>query len=366
MTRLARYVFGRWAGLSLLLLLVVGGVLLALTVVESLRWTRDVPLGQVLHWVALQVPAVMVRVLPVAVLTASAIVVGELVASREALAMRAGGVRVARVLRPWWPTLLVVAGAGLAASEWLVPVAEQRAAELWWRITEDRSATFRLARRELHLPGGITLRFERYDDAGDRLLQVRVRQVNATSVEVVRAASATWDGAVLHVEGGDRVTLALGALDRSDLDAESTLAALAAGPQPVETVTLSETRAETVARLSGGTVGDGRSMSRHWQVANDPGSSYGARRWAALMLHEKLASAFGSLSLALATAVIGLRYASSVTMAFGFATAVGLSWFVLIAAGQWLVVAGLLPPWLGPWGVHLLVLGVTLLASARR
>lgn len=366
MSRLQRDLWSRWIGVGLLLSVVLATVLVALTVADSLRWTREVPLQQVLHWVGLQVPAVLVRVLPVAFLTASAIVIGDLVASLEVLAVRAGGVRVGRLLRPWWPSLLVLAAVSLAASQWLVPAAERDAAELWWGITEGRPAMHRLVRTDLRLPASTTVRFERYDARADLLRSLRVTVLEGDRVSVIRAATARWQGTRLTLDDGTRVTLALSALDRHDLTAAELLGELAIGPEPVEAIELSEARAETVARYSGGTVGDGRSLTRHWQVANDPGSSYGARRWAELMLHEKLAAAAGSLTLTFAAVVMSLRYARSVTMAFGLATVVGLGWFVLGAAGQWLVVSALLPPWLGAWAGHLVVLAATVLVSMRR
>ncbi len=366
MTCLQRDLWRRWLGLGALLTVVLATVLLALTVADSLRWTRTVPLQQVLHWVVLQLPAVLVRVLPVAMLTSSAIVIGDLVASREALAVRAGGVRVRRLLRPWWPSLALIVAASVALSQWLVPGAERQAAELWWTITEGSPAMHRLARTELRLPQATTVRFARYDERTDTLHGLRVTRLEDDRVIVVRATTARWQGRRLTLAGGTRVVLHLDALERDERDPEALLSALATGPEPVEAIALSEERSETVARYSGGTFGDGRSLSRQWQVANDPGSSYGARRWAALVLHEKLAAAAGSLTLTFGAAVIALRYARSVTMAFGLATTVGLGWFVLAAAGQWLVVSALVPPWLGAWAGHLLVLAATVAVSARR
>lgn len=366
MTRLERSLLQRWLGLALPLLFVIATVLVAITVAGSLQWTRDVPAHQVLLWVSLQFPAVVVRVAPVVFLTASALVIGDLTASREALAARAGGVRVARLLWPWWGALLVVAGLSLAASQWWVPTSEQRAAELWWSITEDRPATFRLRGTDLRLPEATVLRFERYDEADDVLIDVRVTRAEGDAVQVVRASRAVWEGRELRLQGGTSVTLALAALDRGDLSVEAVLGALVTGPLALESFTLPEERAETVARFSGGTVGDGRSLTRHAFVAGDPGSSYGVRRWAAFSFHERLAAAFAPLVLAFATMLLGLRHAPSTVVAFGIATSVGIAWLVVGAVGHWLVVAALVPPWLGAWFGHLVVGAVSAVALLRR
>ena len=366
MTRLERSLLRRWLGLALPLLLVIATVLVAITVAGSLQWTRDVPAHQVLLWVALQFPAVVVRVAPVVFLTASALVIGELTASREALAARAGGVHVARLLWPWWGALLVVAGLSLAASEWWVPAAERRAAELWWSITEDRPATFRLRGADLRLPEATVLRFDRYDEVSDVLRDVRVTKTEGDAVQVVRASRAVWEGRELRLEGGTSVALALDALDRGDLAVEDVLDALVSGPTTLDALTLPEERAETIARFSGGTVGDGRALSRHAFVAADPGSSFGVRRWAAFSFHERLAAAFAPLLLTFATMLFGLRHAPSAVVAFGIATTVGIAWLVVGAVGHWLVVAALVPPWLGAWFGHLVVGAVSAAALWRR
>jgi lipopolysaccharide export LptBFGC system permease protein LptF len=366
MKRLERYLLVRWLGLALPLLLAISTVLVAITVAGSLQWTRDVPAHLVLQWVSLQFPAVLVRVAPVVFLTAGALLIGDVTATREAMAARAGGVRVSRALRPWWGVLLVAAVLSLVASQWLVPTAERRAAELWWSITEGRPATFRLRGVDLRLPEATTLRFERYDEASDVLLDVRVTTLEGDTVRVVRAASATWQGTRLELADGVRVSLALAALDRPELGADAVLGALVDGPVPIASVTLPELRAESVARFSGGTAGDGRSLSRHLFIAGDRGSSYGARQWAAFSFHERLAAAFAPLVLTFATMVVGLRHAPSAVVAFGIATTVGIAWLAVGAVGNWLVVASLVPPWFGAWFGHLIVAAVGAVAALRR
>lgn len=365
MRRLQRHLLARWLGVALPMLAVIAALLLALTIGDSLRWTRDVPAAQVLEWVLLQLPAILVRVAPVVFLTASALVIGELSARREALAARAGGVHVARLLRPWWVVLVLVGLTSLAASEWWVPAAERRAAELWWQITEGRPATFRLRGLDLQLGDGTALRFARYDEAADVLLDVRVTRTEGALLAVTRAERARWDEHGLRFEGATRTLLDLGALDRG-LGAEATLAALVDGPAPLEALALPEARSETVARYSGGTVGDGRSLTRQFQVANDPGSAYGARRWSAFVLHERIAAAFAPLVLTFGAAVIGLRSAPSVLVAFAVSASVGIGWFVLAALGHWLVVAVLLPPWAGAWLGQLVVIVVSAAVALRR
>lgn len=366
MRRLERYLLVRWLGIALPLLLVLTTVLVAITVASSLQWTRDVPGYLVLQWVFLQFPAVLVRVAPVVFLTASALLIGDVTATREAMATRAGGVPVSRALRPWWGVLLVVAGLSLAASQWLVPSAERRAAELWWSITEGRPATFRLRAIDLRFPEATTLRFERYDEVADVLGDVRVTTLEGATVRVVRAASATWQGTQLELGGGVSVSLDLAALDWPDRSADVVLGALVDGPAAVASVTLPEERAETVARFSGGTVGDGRTLMRHRFVAGDPGSSYGARQWAAFSFHERVAAAFAPLVLTFATMVVGLRHAPSTVVAFGIATSVGIAWLIVGAVGHWMVVAAFVPPWLGAWFGHIVAVAVGVVAARRR
>jgi lipopolysaccharide export system permease protein len=359
-TLLAFSLWRRWVVLAIGWCAVLAGLILALTVSDSLRWVRGADLGPVLQWVAMQVPAVVVRVMPVAALTATAITVGELVASRETVAMWAGGIRLGRIVRPWWPTLALVIAGSLAVSEWVTPWAEREASVLWWSITEDRPAMHRLVRQDLLMPQATSVRFERYEAATDRLRVVRVVAFDGDRVTVVTAESATWSANVLTLSEGSVVTLDLAALDRTTATPDRVADELTGGRSPLTTLELPEARSETVARYSGGTVGDGRSLSRQWFVAGDPGSAYVERRAAALRWHEKVASAFGSLTLAIATLTLAVSFARTVTRAFALASLAGLGWLIMAAAGQWLVVAGLVAPWVGAWSPH----GVTLVVLA--
>lgn len=360
MKLLAADLWRRWVVLVVSWGAVLTGLLLALMVSDSLRWVRGADLVKVLQWVAMQVPAVVVRVMPVATLTATAIAVGELVASRETIAMWAGGVRLGRIVRPWWPTLAAVVVSSLVVSEWVTPWAERQASVLWWSITEERPAIHRLVRRDLVMPRGTVVRFERYDAATDRVRGLRVVVTDGTRVRVVTAESAAWSGTEMFLSGGAAVTLDLAALDLTAVTVNEVAEALTAGRLPIEAVEVSEARSETVARYSGGTIGDGRSLSRQWSVANDPGSPYVERRAAALTWHEKVASAFGALTLSIATLVLAMRLARTAAMAFAVASLAGLGWLLMAGVGQWLVHGGVVAPWVGAWSPH----GATLLALA--
>jgi len=365
-TLLAARLYRRWVVLAVAWCAVLAGLILALTVSDSLRWVRGADLGPVLQWVSLQVPAIVVRVMSVAFLTATAIAIGELVASRETIAMWAGGVRLGRIVRPWWPTLALVVVGSLVVSEWVTPWAERRASVLWWSITEDRPAIHRLVRQDLLMPQATSVRFERYDTAADRLRTVRVVAFDGDRVTIVTAESAGWSASTLDLRGGAVVTLDLAALDLTGATPERVADALTAGRSPVSTFELPEARPETVARYSGGTVGDGRSLSRQWFVADDPGSSHVERRAAALTFHEKVAAAFGSLTLTVATLALAVFYAKTVTRAFALASLAGLGWLIMAAAGQWLVVAGLVAPWVGAWSPHGITLTVLAVALGLR
>lgn len=367
--RLQRYLVVPWLFLSIGTTLVLSLGLLALTVVGSFRWTAGAPVSEVATWVALQWPAVVARVLPASVLLVTAIVLGGQVASRVLLAMAAGGIAPWRVLWPWIPVLAVIGLASLASSEWVVPAAERRATVLWWSITEGRAPTFRLVRRDLRLPEGMTMRFEAYDAASDVLQGVRVVRMDGDVLEVWLGQRAVWFADGLHLHDVRQARLDLAALDEPGLSATERLEALAGGSARHVSLalTLPEVRSETEARYSGGTVGDGRGWSRHVFVARDPGSSASERMEAALRAHETLVSAAGVVVVAL-VAMLGIVHRSiGMPLAMAWASGLGIAWLLVGALGHNLARGGMVPVALAAWlpAIVVAALGVAAVATPR-
>ncbi len=99
------------------------------TVVEVIV-QHGVPLPSVLRFVVLQIPNAAVMALPVATLMGASLAVNRLASDHEVVAMRAGGVSLARMLVSIWVLGLFASGATLALSEGAVPWSREQAAHL--------------------------------------------------------------------------------------------------------------------------------------------------------------------------------------------------------------------------------------------
>lgn len=355
MSRLGRYLLLPWGLLSLLMLVAVASVTVALTVVPSLRWVAAVPLLELLGWVLLQLPGVVVQVLPLSLLLVSALIVGGHHESGTFRAVAAGGVAPWQVLWPWAMVLLLGSGCSLGLSEYLQPFAEQRASVLWWSITDDRSPAYRLQGRDLILPDGVVWRFDGYQAGSDTLLALRVVRSQAQVVEIWRAPEASWQDTQLILEGASSIRLDLDALDRVGLAGVT----WADYPQPLQ-LTLPEARRETQARYSLGSVGDGRSWSRHRQLAQDPFASLAERSASQRRAAEMLVASLGVTLLGGVALLLMVRWGRSRPLLLLAAGVMGVGWLALSAVGYSFSLSGALPAGWGPW----LPVLVTLLLGA--
>ncbi len=114
---------------SLLAFIVLIAGHMLFTVVEVIV-EHGVPLPSVLRFVVLQLPNAAVMALPVATLMGCSLAVNRLTSDHEVVAMRSGGMGLARMLVPLWLLGLVASGATLAISEGAVPWSRERAAQL--------------------------------------------------------------------------------------------------------------------------------------------------------------------------------------------------------------------------------------------
>ena len=118
-----RYVLGEALGpfavaLGAFIVLITGHMLFQ--VVEVIV-EHGVPLPSVLRFVALQVPQAAVMALPVATLMGCSLAVNRLASDHEIVAMRSGGLSLARMMLPMWGLGLVASLGTLAMSEEAVP-----------------------------------------------------------------------------------------------------------------------------------------------------------------------------------------------------------------------------------------------------
>ncbi len=335
-----------------------------------LQWIVGAPLGPLLGWLALQVPAAAVQTLPIALLLAVLLTFGRLSADSELLAAQAGGVALGRLARGFILLGFLAAAGALLLNERVLPATNAQVGALYWELTSGGSGLYRLAEQNLPL-GDTSLRFERTDRATDEMFGVRLESWQDRTLTVVFADRARFVEGGLELYGYQTTVLDFAALSRPQEDAETFLRALlradsrAPGPDSSLRVTLPVSYDDLVTRFSGGGFEDSRSVLGAYQDARDTALPVGERRTAATLFHRKLAEPFANLTLLLVAVPLALLYARSRAVAFGLSLVVTLAWYLLLTVGQLLAQAGTVPVWLGVWAGNGLLagLGVYLLGA---
>jgi lipopolysaccharide export LptBFGC system permease protein LptF len=100
--------------------------------------------------------------------------------------------------------------------------------------------------------------------------------------------------------------------------------------------------------------------------ANDGQRSASERREAAVLFHRKVAEPTSNVVLLLVAVPLSITFARSRSVAFGLALIVTLAWYLLYTFGQLVSLAGVLPPWAGPWAPNLVLGGLGLVLTAAR
>ena len=341
-----------------------------------LQWIVGAPLGPLLSWLALQVPAAAVQTLPIALLLAVLLTFGRLSADSELLAAQAGGVALGRLARVFILLGLLAAAGALFLNERVLPTTNAQVGALYWELTSGGSGLYRLAEQNLPL-GDMSLRFETTDRATDEMFGVRLEAWQDRTLTVVFADRAKFVDGGLELYGYHTSVLDLSALsgpqeDAPQENAEAFLRALlradSRAPDSSSSlrVTLPMSYDDLVTRFSGGGFEDSRSVRGAYEDARDPALSVGERRTAATLFHRKLAEPFANLTLLLVAVPLALLYARSRAVAFGLSLVVTLAWYLLLTVGQLLAQAGTLPVWLGVWAGNGLLAGLGLYLLGAR
>ncbi len=336
-----------------------------------LGWIVGAPLGPLLGWLALQVPAAAVQTLPIALLLAVLLTFGRLSADSELLAAQAGGVALGRLARVFILLGLLAAAGALLLNERVLPTTNARVGALYWELTSGGSGLYRLAEQNLPL-GDTSLRFSTTDRATDEMFGVRLESWQDRTLTVVFADRARFMDGGLELYGYHTSVVDFAALSRPEGDAEAFLRTLlradsrAPNPDSSLRVTLPVSYDDLVTRFSGGGFEDSRSVRGAYEDARDLALPVGERRTAAALFHRKLAEPFANLTLLLVAVPLALLYARSRAVAFGLSLVVTLAWYLLLTVGQLLAQAGTLPVWLGVWAGNGLLAGLGLYLLGAR
>lgn len=224
MSRLARYVGVTVLSAVLLTLLTLVAIDAIASVIDELgEMHADYNFTAVLGYTFFQMPGRIYEYLPFACLIGCLVGLGMLAGNSELVVMRAAGISINRIVSYVLQPVLIIILLGLAAGEWLVPVAE-RAAESFKqaRLGEEQSLDVtrgvwnREGREFIHIsviaPGGTLLSVSRYlFDEDDQLLeasharevrfrddrwqaeQVRISRFSEDRVETDRVAARAWN-----------------------------------------------------------------------------------------------------------------------------------------------------------------------------
>lgn len=129
MTLLDRYVLREWLKVFLMTLVALVALLLIVRIFTDMpgfmRWDSDT--GVVLGYFALQIPAYLPVVLPVALLISVLFILGHLHRNHELTAMRAAGLSIFRITRTLWAGGGVLSLLLFALNATLVPLATENA-----------------------------------------------------------------------------------------------------------------------------------------------------------------------------------------------------------------------------------------------
>ena len=371
MKRLDRYLLRESLPPLIFGLLLYSTLAVVSVTLPRLQWIVGAPLGPLLGWLALQVPAAAVQTLPIALLLAVLLTFGRLSADSELLAAQAGGVALGRLARVFILLGLLAAAGALLLNERVLPTTNARVGALYWELTSGGSGLYRLAEQNLPL-GDTSLRFSTTDRATDEMFGVRLESWQDRTLTVVFADRARFVDGGLELYGYHTTVVDFTALSRPEEDAETFLRTFlradsrAPDPDSSLRVTLPVSYDDLVTRFSGGGFEDSRSVRGAYEDARDLALPVGERRAAAALFHRKLAEPFANLTLLLVAVPLALLYARSRAVAFGLSLVVTLAWYLLLTVGQLLAQAGAVPVWLGVWAGNGLLAGLGLYLLGAR
>ncbi len=352
---LDRYLFREFVAYLALGLIGFIVIFTVVDVIEKIDVFLDhrAPTALVLRYYLYRAPEVVVQVLPVAMLLATFLALGQLNKFGELTAMRSAGISLARILAPVFATAACGAVAALLLGELVVPAANRERD----RIYEDRIQSISKGptseRADVtYLGGGGRIYYMRlYVVPERRMHEVSVQQFrDGALVMRIDAAEATWDGRRWAFTSGTVRTFRGGeeraqAFERwaSDAIAEPPESFAREGRRPHQMNYL-ELRAHVIKLRASGA-----------RVANY-----------LVDLHMKLAFPLINLIVILIGAPVATRLrANSVALGFGLAVTISFAYYAFMQSGKALGHNGALPPYLAAWLGDLVFGGVGIVMMVR-
>jgi len=315
------------------------GIFTVVDVIEKIDVFLDhrAPSGLVLRYYVYRAPEVIVQVLPVALLLATFLALGQLNKFGELTAMRSGGLSLARILAP----VFVAAGCGAVVSlvlgEMAVPAANRERDRIYEEQIQRLSKGPTTERADVtYLGAGGRIYYMRlYVVPEQRMHEVSVQQFRAGRMILrIDAAEATWDGrrwafssGLLRTFRGDEEHARPFERWASNAIAEPPDNFARESRRPNQMNYL-ELRAHVIKLRASGA-----------RVANY-----------LVDLHMKLAFPLINFIVILIGAPVATRLrANSVAMGFGLAITISFAYYAFMQSGKALGHNGALPPYLAAW-----------------
>lgn len=309
---------------------------------------KGVPLPEVLHLLALALPALLPLLLPVSLLLAVFLAVGRLSADSEVIAMRACGVGLGRNARP----VMILSGAVLAvtagSSLWAQPLAGRVFKDTLYSTVKNRISVSTETGVFTPLARGITVYAgEAPGDSGElRDLFIHWDRGELGSLWILADSGRIRgqpSGLALDLTRGEMHHLEGSSYRRASFR-EYHLSV----PLPEAVWSPDEDEQPT------------------WVLLRAVRSTQGNTD-AALELHRRLALPFSCLVFGLLGTSLGLHHArGGRSWGVSIALVVLLAYYALLTTGKALGQRGTLPPWLAMWFPNLLLGALAVYAYARR
>jgi lipopolysaccharide export system permease protein len=320
---------------------------------------HGVPLLSVAKLIAYVLPATFAITVPMSLLVAVLIALGRLAGDLELVALRAGGVSLARLLGPLVLMGLVLSLGMLAFNETVLPRANLSYKVLFYDIVSKRSNVALQERTYVKDFEGLIIYVGSKDDSGKLLRDVTILKPGAAFTEPLqwikartgRLVSETegfkvyldlFDGSVHALGGkaGEDLTQILFGQSRVDLDIGGALRQLQGGGRQPEEMSMREIARELPPAP------DGRRS--HWQTE----------------LHKKAAIPFACLAFVLVAFPLGtLTRRGGRLLGFSFAIGLIFAYYLLLSVGQTYGDSGKLPAMLAMWMPNLAMLALAAVLS---
>ncbi len=355
---LDRYLLREFAGYLALGLCGFIAIFVVVDIFEKIDVFLDhrAPLGLVARFYLYRAPEVVVQVLPVALLLATFLALGQLNKFGELTAMRAAGVSLLRLLRPVFLVALGAVATAFLLSERVVPGANHERDVIYERQIQG------VRHEEIRERADVTYLGEGGRIFYMRLYLVKERRMHEVSVQEFRlgtitrridAAEATWDGTSWVFASGVTRTFTRGKETAKPFER---LALHGLAERPEDFAKESRNPAEM----------DYAELRAYVQKLR----ASGARVANYLVdLHLKLAFPLINLIVVLIGASLATRLRmQGAALGFGLSVGIAFLYYALLRAGQALGHNGALPPYLAAWLADLVFgsVGLAMIASAQR